>query len=565
MSTIGRHARSTPGAPYWSVIVVPAVLTASLALALGHGFVASDDLGYAENARSLVPGSTYTPLFDTANHQDSRIGMILPLAAVFWLFGSNTIALSLLPLVATMVTASLVAVLSSRCWGNATGLIAGVAYGLVPMVIHHSTEYVPEPMASAELCLAALLVHSALSREDRHGRHLALAAGAAVGVAYLTTEVGALMLPVLLVHLAFAGRLRFLGPWLAAGTLSVLCAELLYHAAVHGDPLHRFAGTASYLLDPMVQGANDDLGYRLLKAYPRMFVYPGLALGVMGPLLLIGGIYGALRWRQSLLFLLWAGAILVFYNFMSASLTRYVALPVAPRLIAPAMAPLSILMARALVDAWQLCSRHARARSAQIARAVALCGAVAVAATSVLCMFLESRAHLTRVVARNAAAVASFLDAHDSVTLITDRISARAIGFLRKPGTRDRFFAFEEVGRSEEAASAGQPSGPVYVAINGAIVNEAQIVGQEYGGNLSLSRADRRALATLEDRGGVVVFEFHAPHRRVLDALLGMDVVAGLMGDYSHRVARSLAAQDPPLAAIRVSSLAVPPEIPRDP
>ena len=555
MSTIGRHTR---GAPHWSVIVVPAVLTAALGLAFGHGFVASDDLRYAENARSLLPGSPYPRLFDTPTHHDSRIGMILPLAALLWLFDSQTLALSLLPLFGTIMTASLVAVLASRHWGNATGLTAGVAYALIPVVINLSTEYVPEPIASAELCFAALLVHSALLHEHSHGRRLAFAAGGMVGLAYLTTEVGALMLPVLLIHLAFAGRVRSLGIWLAAGTLSVLCAELLYHAAVHGDPLHRFLGTASYLSDPMVQGANSDLGYRLLKAYPSLFVYPGLALGIMGPLLVIGGIYGAVRWRESLLFLLWAGAILLFYNFMSASFTHYVALPVAARLIVPALAPLSILMAKSLVDAWQLGARRARERSARIVRAAALCGAASIAATSVLCMFLETRAHLTREAANNAVAVARFLDAHDSVTLITDRASARAIGFLRKPGARDQFLAFDEVGRFEGTRAAERQRGPVYVAINGPIVNQAQIVGHEYGGTMSLTRADRDALARLEVRGGAVVFEAHAPHRRIAEAILGIDVVGSLMGEYFHRVARSLAAQDSPIAAVRVLSFAVP-------
>ena len=61
-----------------------------------------------------------------------------------------------------------------------------------------------------------------------------------IGVAYLTTEVGALMLPVFCRNLFLERKLRLRDAWLLGGFAVVFCLELTYHAAAHGNPLYRF-------------------------------------------------------------------------------------------------------------------------------------------------------------------------------------------------------------------------------------------------------------------------------------------------------------------------------------
>src|SRR5260370_40617029 len=104
--------------------------------------------------------------------------------------------------------------------------------------------------------------------------------------------------------------------------------------------------------DTAIRDATSDMTYRLLKSYPIIFIHPNADFGIFGPLLLLGGLYGLIKWRQCSFFVIWSAVILLFYNFTSASLKHYLALPAAPRLIAPACVALLILSAKLVVDVW---------------------------------------------------------------------------------------------------------------------------------------------------------------------------------------------------------------------
>ena len=222
-------------------------------------------------------------------HQDQRLGAVLPLAAVFTVFGVGTLSLALLPLLCTALTGSLVAWLASRVWGDAVGLTAGLLYAFLPMTIDLAMYFVPEPLGAFELTLASALFLSALERTGRPAVWRESLAGVLIGVAYLTTEAGVLLLPACYAYLLVTRRLRLEHGWLLAGFVGVFSAELAYHAIVHGTPLYRFTQTGAYPADPMVADANAHLAYRLLRAYPCMFVWPNNSFGVYGPFMAAGG------------------------------------------------------------------------------------------------------------------------------------------------------------------------------------------------------------------------------------------------------------------------------------
>jgi hypothetical protein len=510
---------------------------------------ATDDLGYAQVAMSLVRGDESPLLFHQANHHEARLGVIVPLVGVFFAFGPGNVSMALLPLLCTVLTAALVAWLAYRAWGEAAGLVAGILYALLPLTIGLSTFYVPEPLATLELSLAAACFLAALEDGPRR-RIMELATGTLVGLAYLTTEVGALMLPVLLLYLVLKGKLRSHGAWLVAGFLSVLGAELAYHAAAHGSALYRFTMTSGYTDDPMVRGTNTgDLAYRLLKAYPSMFVYPNTDFGLLGPLLVLGGVYGVWKWREASLFVVWAAAILLFYNFMTASFSRYVALPVASRLLAPACVPLVVLAGKLAVDLWGWAGR-AGTTGRYAGRTVYVAAAVGAAGVSLVAMYLGSAPTLTAAIARNAESVAALLREHPAVTLVTDPPSAKAIQFYRHYEPRDAFMGFAAAGGSADL----EPSDgkPVFVVLNGPVVNEDEISGHLYGGGLSLSPGDRGALARFLPGPGTNVQSVPLRMPRFFPALLTNPVVRYLLGSYGYRLAVGLAGDDPPLAAVQV-------------
>ncbi|HEX2486730.1 MAG TPA: glycosyltransferase family 39 protein, partial [Myxococcota bacterium] len=373
-----------------------------VALCFGEGMQATDDLDYADAAISLLGGAV--PAAITPHHHEARLSVILPLAAIFSLAGTSDASIALLPLACTALTASLIGWLAARSWGSRVGLSAGLLYASLPLPISLATVCVPEPVLTFALCAATVIFTSG----DQRGSG-AFLAGALVGVAYLATEVGAIMLPVFLLYRLLERGLRLRDAWLVAGFLVVFGLELAFHAALHGDAFYRFTLWASYPEDPLGRLANEDLVRRLLAAYPSVILPPSTTFGLFGPLLALGGVYACFRLRECGLFLSWAAAILLFYDLMSSSLTRYVALPVSARLIAPACAPLAILSAKALVDLWDWLAQTRSAVLRRTARGLAVAVGVVVGAVSLLSMYLNGQPSLTAAAAHNAKALNEWL------------------------------------------------------------------------------------------------------------------------------------------------------------
>jgi Dolichyl-phosphate-mannose-protein mannosyltransferase len=536
------------------MIISPAIAILLFSICFWQGMRGTDDLGYAQIAMSLLRGdqlpSPDSPPYRA--HHVARIGLTVPLAAAFFFFGPSSFSMAMLPLLCTVLTALMIVWLGRRFWGGAVGLCAGLLYALLPQTIGLSTFCVPEPIVTLELCIAGALFLTAIGHTGWLACGIELMAGLLIGVAYLTTEVGALMLPVLYLYLLVTGRIRPRDAWLLAGFMLVLGSELTYHAAVHGNPLYRFTLAQSYPDDPMVRATNSvDLAYRLLKAYPSMFVYPSLDFGVIGPLMVVGGLYGIFRWRECSFFVIWAGMLLLFYNFMTASLSHYVALPVAARLLAPACVPLLVLSGKVLVDLWN----WAAGRTAAVkhgSRVLFAAGAASLVATALPVMYLNTAPTLTGAISGNAELVAGFLRQETSVALVSDPLSAKAIQFYRRYNLRDSFMGFEAAARLQGDGLGKDLSQPVFVVLNGPLLNEEQITGHLYGGDLSLSHGEREALHQLLRGSEVEVFSAHFQSDRLLQPLLQYGAVRRLLGPYTYRLVQMLALEDPSLRQVRV-------------
>lgn len=547
-STSDGEAAGSEGPPVdrvrrWQALVIPAALTLILALVFRQGMRATDDLGYAEAAAASIGANVAQWPIAAASHHNARIGAVLPLAGVFALFGPSNASLALLPLLCTISTAFLVAWLADRVWGAAVGLAAGLVFALLPLTIDLATFYVPEPLLGLESSVATVLFVAGLERQDRLARWMRFGAGLLIGVGYLTTEVGALLLPTFYIYLASARKLRPRDAWLAAGFLAVFCVELGYNASAHGNPLYRFSFSAPYSLDPMVQSANIDLAYRLFKAYPSLFIYPNAGLGLLGPLLIASGVYGAFKFREASLFVLWAAVIFLFFNFMSASFTHYVALPVSLRLIMPAFVPLAILAGKLLIDLWRSTRRSSSNSVRYLGAASCLAIGAVIACASALSMVLGTGSSLRAAIARNAEVAAAQLSSHDAVTVVSDPSTAQAIRFYRRFNPRDFFVPISKVDDSRIEDT------PAFVVLNGVVINEAQIGGL-YGAGF-LPPEDRRALDRVRPPADAPVFSAHFDGGYP-ETLLEYRVTRYLLGSYGYHLVRMLRTTSPPLADIVV-------------
>jgi hypothetical protein len=393
-------------------------------------------------------------------------------------------------------------------------------------------------MLNLELCVAAHLFLSAMGADGSRRRWLELGAGAVVGIAYLTTEVGALMLAVFYLHLVLSKRLRTHDGWLLGGFALVFAGEVIYHTAVHGHPLFRFAFGSEYLRDPMLVAANSNLPYRLLKVVPRMFLYPSSDLGIYGPLLLLAGVYAAVRPRTAGFFVVWGAAVLLFYNFMTVSFQQYVVLPVTARLLSPACLPLVALLAKLVVDAWRWGASLRTPGARPAFRTAIVVGLALLARSSLLAMALDTSPTVSGAAVTNATTAAAFMRGYRAVTVVTDRTTARALQFYRGFNQADTFSRFA----TGLLVSAGrQGDAPVFVVLNGPVVHEGQLTGEFYGSGVSLDTADLSALAAFMSTYPRKVLSARLPRSEFLAALLRFSVSRRLLGPWRLRLPKACA------------------------
>jgi 4-amino-4-deoxy-L-arabinose transferase-like glycosyltransferase len=211
--------------------------------------------------------------------------------------------------------------------------------------VRYASVLVPEPFLQGILLAGALLF---LLAERQNSGILGLAAGVFLGLSYLTKEPGAF---VVVAFFAFAllwrrWRLAFS---LAAGVAFVMAGEVVWYWSQSGDLLFRLHAMAEHNRSPMAVEANENLSYRLWKAYPRMMLLPNIDFGLHSLIALGLAAIALLCWRSSkavlVLLLLWATLPFLYLNFGTSSFGHYWALPVAPRYISLVYPPLFVLAA----------------------------------------------------------------------------------------------------------------------------------------------------------------------------------------------------------------------------
>jgi 4-amino-4-deoxy-L-arabinose transferase-like glycosyltransferase len=328
---------TTDGFPLgWRTVTTFILCALALRLIFATGLIASDDLGYARYARQIAEG-TYEL---EAHHFAIRFGLLLPVAAVYRVFGVAEWTSVIVPVLASSISVGLLVVITSRLFGRRAALVAGALYASFPLAVFYATVLVPEPVAEMYV-LAGVL--SYLHAGQRHQAALAALAGACVGLGYLTKEPALFVIVALGVDALWQKRWR-VAMGLALGCAAVIAVEHSYYLAASGDLLFRPHAMRIHEQHPDVLDTNRELAYRLLKVYPRMMLVPSLAFGLhsllaVGATALAVALIGIGRLR---LVLLWAAFPLLYLNFGSSNLSEFIALPAAPRYIEFTYPPLFI-------------------------------------------------------------------------------------------------------------------------------------------------------------------------------------------------------------------------------
>ncbi len=318
------------------------------------GFSSSDDEVYARLAHDMARGT-----FELIpEHRGNRLGLIAPTAAAYLAFGVGRWTTVLWPLLHSVAGIIVVAVVARRMAGDRAGVLAALVFATLSQVVNASTFLLPDgPVGVQMFAAAACLWTARASRGRRAAAWGAAAAGLiAVGVTIkLTTLWLAPFFAALFV--ADVARRRHRAAWTAFVATGAVTAAVFFaaYAATTGDALYRLHAIAAQHNDThwaFADASTADLVRRLSYAPALMILrkLPGLAL--LMALASAVALHALRRPRDSRL-LFWAAyAVVVIGGFWvgTTSFARMAPLPLLPRMLAPAAAPLALLAACALTS-----------------------------------------------------------------------------------------------------------------------------------------------------------------------------------------------------------------------
>ena len=345
-----------------------------------EGLFGADDLSYSKFAFEIVRG-VYRPEY--LNHWSMRLGVLLPTAFFYSLFGVSQWSMVAFSLICSLMMVVLTYLIGRRFFGEEIGLLAAFLLATFPLNVLYATRLFPDIPMALFVGLSGYFYLSARRKESsREVAKSMLASGSCLGVAYLMKETALLfILPVALCGLIDLRRgfRRFVLVHfcLFLGVAAFVVLEgLFYHGQVH-DFLFRFreflpsassavpmAGSpgspaASARPAPLLEGAVAiaQRGAAILSEYARQFAqrflymmsFPRrlfefreydipLFIKMMLPyycgihyvavylsvILLIGWHWGKIREDGNLRFVLvWWLSLFLYINFGSSSILSY--------------------------------------------------------------------------------------------------------------------------------------------------------------------------------------------------------------------------------------------------
>jgi 4-amino-4-deoxy-L-arabinose transferase-like glycosyltransferase len=340
--------------PSWLVVV--------LLLAIGtravsfQGYAGSDDAAYAWLADRLTKGEFPLRPIGCLPQYPQRLGVIVPTAASFALFGPREWALLIFPVGVSLGSIALAFWAARRMFDTRAGLFAAGLLAVVPIDCRFATWLLTDAPGALWAAAGILLIYAGEHRQDRK-IVFGAAAGICFGLSWLTRMSVAYLAPFVGGYLLYTvsrdrrnGRL--FGA-VAAGSVAVFAAECLLYAIVHGDALHRFHAAAAtyggwFLGADMTRGWGRgeyyfELVKRLVKDGP-VFVLLNYKLGMIPFLGLVSVLHSLwTRDRKPAFVACWFLFTVLMYNFGTVNLKHYQPLRMVDAYLYPMLFPGCVL------------------------------------------------------------------------------------------------------------------------------------------------------------------------------------------------------------------------------
>ena len=338
------------------------VLACAIRIVCFVGLIGSDDLSYSRGAYLLATGQ---PL-DVSQHFQNRIGMILPVALAYKLFGVNEVSAVLWSFLYFMANFAVVVILATRGFDRWVGVIAALLYTFLPLEMFHATMLLSDLPASACLAVSGALLYLAgvLPLENsapslpacrvRDGVWL-LIGGMALGWSYLIRETAAFFVIFAALYMGAwilrHKRLPWRWVWYWLGALAMLIFEAGFFLWRSGNPWQRYHTVAAV---ENVAGAMEfTKRYFYGMTMPDYVVFDRLRVlfdvrefGFYYFFILAGSIFWLITRRpRGGYFVGWLTTVFCGFSFSSVSLVEYMPLRSVPRYFLAFSVPGVIILA----------------------------------------------------------------------------------------------------------------------------------------------------------------------------------------------------------------------------
>lgn len=367
------------------------------------GVSGHDDVSYYNYALDVLDGTfTTEPASDGSFPFRFRLGIILPTALMFQIFGTSEYVAAILPLLNSL---GLIWV----CWwggrriSQRAGFVAALLMATFPLSIGTATSLLPSPFTAFLSAVSILYWTDVESRQrseqlsDRKNGIRFFLAGVILGLGYFfRIEAGLFVL--FFVSFAVVHRRAWLACGLAlAGAASVVVVENLVYYAMHGELLYRLQAISGGFSQLDTELADVVLAKKSPLVYLKyIFLKPtdlGLHWAALVPCAVVGLL---LRRPERTTAMLWFWPVTLYLFFGSWSISSYVPTTKDPRYLMIVTAPGLILLA-GFVD--RLMQKKGRVATAgQLGMAAVIAGSLAL--TNLVFVYRSENASGCRSAAR---------------------------------------------------------------------------------------------------------------------------------------------------------------------
>lgn len=353
----------TRGSGYGQLMIA---LGVGLALRLIYfiGVAGHDDVSYFNYALNVLDGTFSTePASDGTFPFRFRLGVILPTALLFRIFGPGEQVAAVLPL------ANSLALIWLCWWGGRqvsprAGFLAALLMATFPLAVTTATSLLPSPFTALFAGVSILYWTDTESRQrsaaltDRQAMLRYFIAGVILGLGYFF-RIEAGLFVMFFVAFSVVNRRAWQACVLAlGGAASVVLIENIVYFLMHGEVLYRLKVISGGFSELDVELADVVQAKKSPLVYIKYIFFKPTDLGLHWAALLACAAVGLLQRRsERMVALLWFWPVTLYLFFGSWSLSSYVPTTKDPRYLMIVTAP-GLILVGAFVD--QLLQRSNR-------------------------------------------------------------------------------------------------------------------------------------------------------------------------------------------------------------